>query len=140
MTIGEIIDSFVAWITEGINNLPNKEKIDEIIESSEIIKTIIEIPEKMADSFTELFSGKQWGWILAFVFCAVSAVILWRSLADVMNFLGKVLLILVGGLLLFAIAFCILIERLDVAVLILLFFIVMTIMRHFYPKPPEDKK
>lgn len=140
MTIGEIIDEIVTGIAGWFDGLAIKPKIDEIIESNEIIKTIIGIPGKMAHSFTEIFSGKQWGWIFAFVFCVVAAVILWKSLAGVMEVLVKTLLMVACVVLVAAVVSCVLIERIDVAILIVLLLIVLLVLKHFYPKPPEDKK
>lgn len=139
MTIGQTIDMIIDSIENAVNKLLEILSIEELLDN-DIVGTIVKLPGKMARSFTELFSTDYWGWIFAVVFCVVSLILLWKSMTDVMSVLTKALLCVVIVVLVASIIWCILNGSLDIAILMVMLLIVMHVMKHFFPKPPEEKK
>lgn len=124
MTVGKLIDEFFAFLKE----LPIKEYLGE---GFDIIK---KIPENMQNNFTEIISADEWGWIFTVVFWILVAVVAWKSLEPVGNFVAESLIYVAFGILFLAFLFCIYKGKIDIAVILLLLFIVMFVWKFFFKK------
>ena len=131
MTVGELLASFKEWAKELIDSLPIKEYVEKAI------KEVMTWPGKMADSFTEIITEKQWGWLFSFVFWVVVVVILWKALANIMDMLTDILLFVACGVLGLAFLVCVVQGRFDIAMILILLIVIALVKRFFFPPPPS---
>lgn len=124
MTVGKLIDEFFAFI----KNLPFKEYLNE---GFDMVKRI---PQNMHNNFTELISADAWGWVFTVIFWILVAVIVWKSLEPVGNFIAESLIYVAFGILGLMFLFCIYKGKIDVAVILLLLLIVMLVWKFFFKK------
>lgn len=131
MTIGELLDAIKDLVKRLIDSIPIKETAEKVWDVTS------SVPGDMRSGFTEIINGEQWGWIFAFVFCVVALVILWKSMANVVDIVVKALIIVAHIVLVLAVLVCLLKGRIDIAVILALVVIVMLVKNHFYPKSPS---